>query len=180
MLRQWCRWGGTDGLWPRRRRGDPLEHLHPFPSLSAPPVPQTPKARNEGELGGAPFLQGDSHSFQLALKGKSFSLSNPGAPPMANPLTCALLNSKTEIPCRLPPPPPFRYTLTYPIFISLPSGFFSTGEKRVATEGGPGSLEAGGPGRAVGADWEGLISEGISSPMSLAAPPGPSGFPSEF
>lgn len=140
----------------------------------------SPKRPKPGRRESSPSSRVTRTPFNWPSRGNLSPLSNPGAPPMANPLTCALLNSKTEIPCRLPPPPPFRYTLTYPIFISLPSGFFYTGEKRVATEGGPGSLEAGGPGRAVGADWEGLISEGISSPMSLAAPPGPSGFPSEF
>ena len=125
-----------------------LWHLEPFPKSGAAGAAETLRGPAAGppslpsvvaptcapDLRGPPFLQGDPHSFPRALKGKSFS-PNPGAPPMAKRSDLCIVKLKTENPL-CSSTPPFLYTPTYPIFISLPSGFFSTEEPRVGAEGG--------------------------------------------
>lgn len=118
-------WGQDQGPVATSHHADRPEDLHHFFSMWLPPVPYTAKAMREGGMGGAPFLQGDSHSFRLTLWGKSFSPAQPQGSRIASPpphLCTVQLQNRNPLPFSSPfplhPYLPHFYLATIRVFLN--------------------------------------------------------------
>lgn len=129
-------------LGPRRHCVDPLQDPHPSPPLWLPSVPRISEVPPSSRVTRIPFH---------APSRENLSLLTPGLPRWPSAPTCASLNSKQKIPCALPPPLPIHPYLPH-FYLATIRVFLNGGAEGRSRGRAGGSLEAGGPGPAVGAD----------------------------